>query len=627
MRKVLKLKRLQRTMALILAAGSLQAFPAWASATAIQPSAVQVTIGSTSLETNASFTIPVSVKLTGEIASYNMQIDFDPSAFTITSIVPKYGNADLNSCGNTEDGCFTSRFNNEEGWIRAIWIDSTTGSESEHPITKDRVLFEIKGTTKQLVGSKLFSIDSTSPENISFTDSHFHGSEPNQLEIGVKSGTFSISDPPSASGPIAPTTDIALYVDGKLQEKSATAKSETVNNQVRTTVTVDNNKVIQQFENNKVTNLLLPVANTKSDVIVGELNGKLVKAMEGKEASVQIQTDRATYTLPAAQIRIDNISQDMGKDVALEDIKIRVTIAESSSDRKEQIANAAKSSNVDTLISPVDFEVEATHGDKTVAVHQFNDYVERSIALPDDIDPAKITTGTVLTGDGGLFHVPTNVHKQDGRYYADIKSLTNSTYAVIWNPKTFADVATHWSKADVNDLASRLIVQGTSADTFSPDRSITRAEFTSILLRALGLHAPKSDQSPVHFNDVSVSDWFAQSVATAVSYELISGYEDGTFQPEGLITRAEAMTMLERAMPLVHLDQIHDTQAIEQLLAAFTDENDIGSWARQAVASSVKQGIAQGTDHNELVPQDNLTRAQTAAMIRRMLLKAHLINS
>ncbi|MGG1517235.1 S-layer homology domain-containing protein [Paenibacillus oryzisoli] len=627
MRKVFQSTRLQSTMALILAAGSLQAFPAWASAAAIQPSAVQVTIGSSSLDTNTSFTIPVSVKPTGKIASYNMQIDFDPSAFTITSIVPKYGNAELSSCGNTEDGCFTSQFNNDEGWIRAIWIDATTGSEPEHPITSDQVLFEIKGTTKQLVGSKQFSIDATSPENITFTDGHFQGSEPNHFALEVKSGTFSISDPPSASGPIALTTDIPVYVDGKLQEKSATAKSETVNNQVRTTVTVDNNKVIQQFENNKVKNLLLPVVNTKSDVVVGELNGKLVKAMEGKEASVQIQTDRATYTLPAAQIRIDNISQDMGKDVALEDIKIRVAISESSADHKEQLANAAKSTNIDTLISPVDFEVEATHGDKTVSVHQFNDYVERTIALPDGIDPAKITTGTVLNGDGGLSHVPTNVRKQDNRYYADIKSLTNSTYAVIWNPKTFADVATHWSKIDVNDLASRLIVQGTSADTFSPDRSITRAEFTSILLRALGLHTPQTDQPLVQFSDVSASDWFGQSIGTAVSYKLISGYNDGTFQPDGLITRAEAMTMLERAMPLVHLSLIQDAQAANALLAAFADEADIQPWARQAVASSVKQGIAQGADHNELAPQANLTRAQTAAMIRRMLLKAQLINS
>ncbi|MBA2939709.1 S-layer homology domain-containing protein [Paenibacillus sp. CGMCC 1.16610] len=628
MQKHLQQIRLKGTMAVLLAVGSVSAFPAWALATPVEAATVQLTIGNASAETNSAFTIPVTATPTnGEIASYNMQIDFDPKAFQIHAITSKYGSSDLTTCSENTEGCFQASFDNENGWIRVIWIDPSTGSTDPHPIKGKQVLFDISGTTKASTGNKTFAIDTKSTENFSFTDGHFIDKEPQQLkpEAQIIENSFNVSDPPSNSGTgTAPTIDVKVYIDGKLQEKSATAITTTINGRVTTSITVDNDKVIQQLEHNTVKTLMLPFRDNTSQVVVGELNGKLVKAMEGKDASVQIQTDRATYTLPAAQIRIDNISHEIGSNVSLEDIKIRVKIADGSAKQSDELKLLAQTEQFNNVTSPVDFEVEATFGDKQVQVHQFNNYVERSLALPDGVDPTKMTTGIVLHNDGTVTHVPTRIHKEDNKYYADIKSLTNSTYSVIWNPKTFTDVTSHWSRTDVSDLASRLIVQGTSKDAFSPDRAITRAEFTTILLRALGLYSPKEAQA-VSFSDVTSSDWFEPQVTTAVSYKLVSGYEDGTFQPNGLITRAEAMKMLEQALALVQLDVIKDAQAINALLAAFTDQDEIQPWARQAIAASVSQGIAEGAD-NKLSPNANITRAQTAAMVRRLLIKAHLIN-
>lgn len=167
-------------------------------------------------------------------------------------------------------------------------------------------------------------------ESLSFTDGKFIDNMPHQREVKFVRGRLSAYH---KSENASPPTDVLVYIDGKLQEKSASAATTTINNQVVTTITVDNKKVTELIEANTIKKLMLPIHSTKANIVIGELNGKLVKAMEGKEASVEIQTDLATYTLPASQIRIDNISNAIGKDIALEDIKISLKIAETPLDQ------------------------------------------------------------------------------------------------------------------------------------------------------------------------------------------------------------------------------------------------------------------------------------------------------
>lgn len=110
---------------------------------------------------------------------------------------------------------------------------------------------------------------------------------------------------------------------------------------------------------------------------------------------------------------------------------------------------------------------------------------ERTIALPEGVDPSKLTTGIVTEPDGAVRHVPTKVTVIDGRYYAQINSLTNSMYTVIWHPLTFQDVEHHWAQQDVNDMGSRLVVNGVGDEQFNPDADITRAEVATIVKRLL----------------------------------------------------------------------------------------------------------------------------------------------
>ncbi len=156
--------------------------------------------------------------------------------------------------------------------------------------------------------------------------------------------------------------------------------------------------------------------------------------------------------------------------------------------------------------------------------------------------------------------------------YAVVKSLSNSTFALIRHQKHFTDVEDHWSEEAVNDMASRYILNGVDESNFHPDAAVTRAEFTAIIVRALGL-ADKGGTSP--YSDVKSSDWYVGAVATAKEYGIVDGYEDGTFGPNKTITRQEAMVMIARAMKLVQLDTRIDEKDADAVLAMYTDHSVI----------------------------------------------------
>jgi len=82
----------------------------------------------------------------------------------------------------------------------------------------------------------------------------------------------------------------------------------------------------------------------KADVAVGELDGQLIKAMENKQAVIEIRTDNATYTLPAQQINIDAVSTQLGEDVKLSDIKVSIEIAKTSNETVKILHQRATSS-------------------------------------------------------------------------------------------------------------------------------------------------------------------------------------------------------------------------------------------------------------------------------------------
>jgi hypothetical protein len=427
--------------------------------------------------------------------------------------------------------------------------------------------------------------------------------------------------PAAPSAPEATNSGVEVIVNGKA-ENAGTATHTVVNGQSVTTIAIDPVKLAERLavEGNHAV-ITIPV-RTDSDVVIGELNGQMVKGMEQTQAIVRIETDRASYTLPAQQINIGAILEQFGGNVSLQDIKIRIEIATPDANTVKLLEGAAANNEFTLVVPPLEFKVTAVYNGSTVDVSTFNAYVERTIAIPEGIDPNKITTGVVVEADGTVRHVPTKIVRENGKYYAQVNSLTNSTYSVIWHPLEFSDAAAHWAKDAVNDMGSRMIVNGFEDGTYQPDRDMTRAEFAAIMIRGLGL---KPESGKAQFSDVKAGDWYKDAIQTASAYALIDGFADGTFRPNDKITREQAMVIIARAMAITGLKDKLQGQDADERIRMFADANEMAAWAKAGVSDALLAGIVNGRTDETLAPQAYVTRAEVAVMVRNLLRGSVLI--
>lgn len=189
--------------------------------------------------------------------------------------------------------------------------------------------------------------------------------------------------------------------------------------------------------------------------------------------------------------------------------------------------------------------------------------------------------------------------------------------------RTFADMQTHWAKGEVESLASKLIVNGVNEREFRPQAAVTRAEFTALIVRALGLDGAEAQAGA--FDDVSAGKWYAGAIGTADEAGLVGGYEDGTFRPEARITRQEIAVIAMKAMKFAG-GGAAGAGGEEAELPAFTDAASIAGWARAAVAEAVEEALLEGLPGGEFAPAAPATRAEAAALVHRLLKRVGLID-
>jgi hypothetical protein len=415
-------------------------------------------------------------------------------------------------------------------------------------------------------------------------------------------------------------TVVNILVNGKA-ENWGLATTTRVNNQAVTTIALNPTFMEQFAAASQGTVITIPFSQG-SDVVIGELTGQMVKILEQNQAVLKIQTDQATYTLPARQINLESISNQLGQSAALQDIIVQIEIGAPAADMRQTVENAASKGNFKLAAPPLTFTVRAAYHNSNVDVSRFNAYVERTIAIPDGVDANQITTGIVVEPDGSFYQVPTMLAVIDGKYYVKINSLSNSTYAIVSHPVEFQDVASHWAKSAVNGLGSRMIISGIGNGMFAPDQDITRAEFAAILVRGLGL---KLETGETAFPDVKATDWYHDAIQTAYAYHFISGFEDGSFHPTDKVTREQAMAMIAKAMTLTGLKTNFLDQETNAALAPFQDTADVSHWARNSIAACLQSGIVSGRTDTELAPKAFMTRAEVAVMIQKFLQKSGLI--
>lgn len=225
-------------------------------------------------------------------------------------------------------------------------------------------------------------------------------------------------------------------------------------------------------------------------------------------------------------------------------------------------------------------------------------------------DGRYLTAAYLDEAAGQWKHVPARFASAEN---ALLTLKASGTYTVLESRRAFTDMSGHWAKADAELLANKLIVQGTEGGRFEPGRSITRAELAAMLVRMLGIHPSGAAAVPASFNDVA-GRWFAADVQAAYKAELIQGYADGSFRPDAAVTRQEMIVMIARAMEATGLGKEAEGAPLQ-----YADDVKLAAWARGAVDRLSQAGLLTGDQANMLAPERAATRAETAAILARML--------
>lgn len=157
---------------------------------------------------------------------------------------------------------------------------------------------------------------------------------------------------------------------------------------------------------------------------------------------------------------------------------------------------------------------------------------------------------------------------------------------------------------DKPDFEHTAYISGYENGTFIPDGRITRAETASMLYRVL---ETKDNKANLFFTDLANGAWYIPAVKAMSEADIIHGYEDGTFRPDNQITRAEFVTMLM---------QNNDVQTFEEL--PFSDvSSDL--WSADYIYSAYKAGYINGYEDGTFRPDSPITRAEAVKIINEVL--------
>lgn len=185
-----------------------------------------------------------------------------------------------------------------------------------------------------------------------------------------------------------------------------------------------------------------------------------------------------------------------------------------------------------------------------------------------------------------------------------------SLYAVGYNEVTFSDIRTHWAKNNIEFLAARLILSGKTKDSFDPEGVVTRAEYVTMLANSTDGITVKGSRS-AGFDDVPSGAWYADYVNWAVANGIVSGYGDGNFGPDDRITREQMALMTDNFLKAFNMA----LPVIKEKLN-FSDGNKISGWAAASVAKMQQAGIINGMPDGTFAPQGTATRAEGATIIK-----------
>jgi hypothetical protein len=172
-----------------------------------------------------------------------------------------------------------------------------------------------------------------------------------------------------------------------------------------------------------------------------------------------------------------------------------------------------------------------------------------------------------------------------------------------------ADIKGHWAEKTIGTFVKLHVIDGYEDGSFQPDGKITRAEFATIISRIFEISGGTNHS--VVLNDID-SHWAKKAIEKLAGAGVIAGYGDETFKPDQTISREEMVIILSRIIHLNHVDK-------DAAKGNFKDMSSVSSYAVDAIKGAAEAGIISGKNDGEFDPQGNSTRAEALTIILNAL--------
>ncbi len=367
---------------------------------------------------------------------------------------------------------------------------------------------------------------------------------------------------------------------------------------------------------NSTTNIITVNVTGTNNGQTAVIPSDVLRLLDSKDKIISIKTNDVTMTFAPEIIGSDlaNMAKDSSLKVSIKKLAsdaVSGTLPSISDDRNKGLFRIGN--------SIFQFEAKLVGKDKTTDLTNFSKDITITISLK-DADLSAIDTEKL-----GVYYFNEKSKAWEyvgGKYDPATKSITFATnhfsyYAVMKYEKSFSDIKGHWAQTDIENLASKHIFKNIADEKFDPQAKITRAEFIAMLVRALELKA--ADVEPIAFKDIVKEKYYYGEVMTAWKLGITTGDDTGKFRPSDNITREQLAAMIGRALTYLNKSPNLTEAQVSEKLSAYTDKDNVSSFARNAMAIALEKKIINGWKTDLLAPKENATRAEAAVMLQRLL--------
>ncbi|WP_218834982.1 IPT/TIG domain-containing protein [Paenibacillus sp. E222] len=604
--------------------------------TSMSPVSGPTTGGTTVTLSGTNLTDATAVKF-GATAATSYTVN---SATQITAIAPAGSAGTVDVTVTTPGGTSTTSAANQFTWfvvtyaisplsdetLNALTAGYASGTQATKTVTLTRTgTGDLTSLATALGGTNAGSFTITQPTVTTLNSGTPSTTFTVKANDGLAAGTYKATVTVSAGGMTPVTFTVTQVVNSSSNNSSGSSGSSSGGTTPVTSThsDIDQNGIMIDWAKIDSSKPSFTLEITPKDgVAYVRIPASILTSIEGKNATffIEIKTPYGSYQVPVNLASLIPGLKDLlaKNNVNNDDISFKITLTDKSGDKDFRAAFANSLPNGHAMGAIVDFHIDIINtktGQAIGTADKFSKALTREILMPKSMTgmPAQWGAFRYNVTTKKLEFVAAEKKQIDGKWVVKIKSYSNSVYVVAQNTVSFADVQQHWSKSDVDLAAAKGLVEGVGGGLYDPNKAVTRAEFTAMLVRALGRGASDKDIAP--YNDVKPGTWYSGEVSTAKELGLLTFVKGNSFTPNQPLTREEMASMLAAVGRLEQLPISKEPVSLN----GFKDIGNADTAYIEDVHLMVKLHIMTGTGANTFDPKGETTRAQAAVVFIRML--------